>query len=157
MRVLVLFAVLFAPLSSFAKEVMPLIYPTECVLKAVLAKKNIAFRPELELPSLRVESQSSLKEFQDAMEPQWKIRPDYFTNSYVVHLNRIFLMDDLAYYQRTGRFVDDSFAHELTHYVQVKYQGATLDGVDDSLEMDAIDVQTWFREEFMKTGKSPCQ
>lgn len=156
MRILILLLALFAPLSSFA-EAMPLTYSTECVLKAVLAKKKLAFRPELEIPQVKVESKSSLKEFQDAVEPQWKMRPDYFTNAYVVHLNQIFLMDEASYYRRTGRFVDDSLAHELAHYVQVKYQGWTLDGADDSIEMDAIDVQTWFRDEFMKTGKSPCQ
>jgi hypothetical protein len=146
---------LLAPFSAFA-ESMPLTYSTECVLKAILKHKGLEFRPEIELPGLKLGSQSSLKEFQDAMEPQWKMRPDYFTNAYAVHLNQIFLMDDLAYYQRTNRFVDDSLAHELQHYVQVKYRGWSLDGADDSLELDAINVQTWFRDEFMKTGKNPC-
>lgn len=136
---------------------MPLVYPAECVLKVILEHKNLEFRPDLEIPNVIVESKSSLKEFQDAVEPQWKMRPDYFTNVFVTHLNLIFLMDEASYYRRMNRFVDDSLAHELTHYIQVKYRGWELDGSDDSLEMDAINEQTWFRDEFMKTGKSPCK
>lgn len=156
MRKIFLLLALFAPLTSFA-EAMPLTYSTECVLKAILKHKGLEFRPEIEIPKLTVESKSSLKEFQDALEPQWKMRPDNFTNAYAAHRNEIFLMDDLAYYQRTKRFVDDSLAHELQHYVQVKYRGWDLDGADDSLELDAVNVQTWFREEFMQTGKNPCK
>ena len=44
--------------------------------------------------------------------------------------------------------VDDSVAHELTHFVQAKYQNFDLN--DESLEWDAIDVQNWFRENFCK-------
>jgi hypothetical protein len=156
MRKLVLLLALFSPLISFA-EAMPIKYSTECVLKAILKHKGLEFRPDIEIPKVIVGSKSSLKEFQDAMEPQWKMRPENFTNAYAVHLNQIFLMDELAYYKRTNRFVDDSLAHELQHYVQVKYRGWALDGADDSLELDAINVQTWFREEFMLTGKNPCK
>lgn len=156
MRNLALLVALLAPISSFANT-MPLVHSTECVLKAILAHKNLAFRPEIEIPKVILESRSSLKDFQDAVEPQWKMRPDYFTNVYVTGRNEIFLMDRLDYYQRTGRFVDDSLAHELMHYVQVKYRGWELDGSDDSLELDAVNVQSWFRDEFMKTGKSPCK
>jgi hypothetical protein len=53
-----------------------------------------------------------------------------------------------AYDSQHHRFIDDSLAHELTHYVQVKYQGWVLDGMDDSIELNAIEVQTWFRETY---------
>jgi hypothetical protein len=59
-------------------------------------------------------------------------------------------MDDAAYYTQLRRCIDDSLAHELTHYVQVVYQGWVLDGFDDSIEFNAIDVQTWFREQFCR-------
>ena len=156
MRKIALLLALFVPLTSLA-EAMPLTHSTECVLKAILKHKGLEFRPEIEIPALKLQSESSLKEFQDAVEPQWGMRPEHFTNAYAVHLNQIFLMDEADYYRRTGRFVDDSLAHELQHFVQVKYRGWPMNGEDDSLELDAVNVQSWFREEFMKTGKNPCR
>lgn len=152
---LVLVALLF---SGFARgeEAVSLKYTPECILQAVLAKKHQEFKPEVPMPAVYVESKTPLKQFQDAIEPQWGMRPDSFLNAYVFARNEIYLLDEARYYQQTGRFIDDSLAHELTHYVQVMYQHFDLSGGDDSLEADAIDVQTWFREEFMKTGKSPC-
>jgi len=136
-------------------EPMALTYSPECILQSLAKEKNITLRDDM--PVIFLESQTPLKQFQDAVEPQWKLRPDMFLNAYIAHLNQIYLMDEKAYYVKHGRFVDDSLAHELMHYLQVKYKGASLEGADDSLESEAVDVQTWFREEFMKTGKSPCK
>ncbi len=47
--------------------------------------------------------------------------------------------------------MDDSLAHELVHYVQVKYQKFDLN--DESLEWDAVDIQTAFREKFCPVSK----
>ena len=129
-----------------------LIYSQQFILNQVLLLKNLKLDETKTLPMLRVESQTVLKDFQDAIEKQWHMRPDFFSSAYAVLQNTIYLIDDDAYYKRTQRCMADSFAHELTHYVQVQYQGADLlNAADidvDGYEMDAIDVQTRFREKF---------
>ncbi len=123
-------------------------YSLDFILQQVLIKKNIPFRADLEIPKLFVESKTPLKQFQDAVEQQWGFRPDIITNAYVVQSNEIYLLDEAAYYDQTKRCIDDSLAHELTHYVQVKYKKYDLN--DESLEWDAVEIQTWFRETFCK-------
>lgn len=120
----------------------------EFILKQVLLKKNLVLKPDVPKPAIFVESQSSLQQFQDAIAPQWGFRPDAFTNAFVDKKNEIYLLDEADYYTKNERCIDDSLAHELTHYVQSKYQGFDLN--DDSLEWEAIDVQTWFRQTFCK-------
>lgn len=142
--------------SAFAEEVVSLKYSPECIFKAILKYKKREPNQAISLPVIFVESRTPLQQFQDAIEPQWNFRPDSFLNAYVASLNEIYLLDKADYYRRTDRFIDDSLAHELTHYFQVKYQNANLADGDDSLEPDAVDVQTWFRETFMKAGRSPC-
>lgn len=126
-------------------------YTPRYVLDRVLEYKQRPFDPQKPMPEVRFASTTSLVEFQDAIEPQWGFRPSKITNAYVVTKNVIYLMDDAAYYAQHGRCIDDSLAHELTHYVQVKYQGWALDGADDSIELDAIGVQTSFREAHCRT------
>src|SRR6185369_5788720 len=135
-------------------------YSEECILSAVARRKRIALKPEIAVPRIRYASSTPLAEFQDAVEPQWNIRPDLVLNVFVDARNEIFIMDDSSYYERMRRFVDDSIAHEFTHFIQVRYQGASLRDADDSLESDAIDVQTWFRETYMRDGlppEAPCR
>ncbi len=141
--------------AAHAAEPMALTYSPECTLRVIAKAKNITLRDDM--PVIFLESKTPLKQFQDAVEPQWGLRPELFLNAYIAKLNQIYLMDEKAYYVKHGRFMDDSLAHELMHYLQVKYKGASLEGADDSLESEAVEVQTWFREEFMKTGRSPCQ
>jgi hypothetical protein len=123
-------------------------YTYEFLLQKVLEKKNQAFNSQIPLPSLHMESKTPLKVFQDAIESQWGFRPDHFTNAFSAKFNMIFVSDDSAYYERNGRCMDDSLVHELVHYVQDKYLHWDLN--DESLEWDAIEVQTQFREEFCK-------
>jgi hypothetical protein len=130
--------------------VVQLAHSPQFVLEKVLEKKRLVFDVEKPIPEIRLASQISLTEFQDAIEPQWGFRPAAVTNAYIVARNVIYLMDDATYYAQHRRCIDDSLAHELTHYVQVRYQGWVLDGMDDSIEMNAIDVQTWFRERFCR-------
>jgi hypothetical protein len=132
------------------KEVAPaqLQNSFEFIFKQVMIKKNQVFNPRLDLPQLFVESLTPLKQFQDAIEPQWGFRPDVFTNAFADLRNEIYIIDEADYYRRNQRCMDDSVAHELTHYVQSKYQKFDLN--DESLEWDAIEVQTWFRENFCK-------
>lgn len=98
------------------------------------------------MPKVFVESKTSLKQFQDAIESQWGQRPEIFTNAYAVKNNEIYLLDDAGYYRRLKRCMDDSLAHEYVHYIQAKYQNYDLN--DEFLEMEAIEHQTKFREEF---------
>jgi hypothetical protein len=121
-------------------------YPFEFLLQKVLEKKNQAFNPQIPLPSLHMESTTPLKVFQDAIESQWGFRPDHFTNAFSVKFNTIFVSDDASYYERNGRCMDDSLVHELVHYVQDKYLHWDLN--DESLEWDAIGIQTEFRNEY---------
>lgn len=142
------FGAISKPTTVRAKTVAKLQFTTEAILKQVLLKKNLQFKPEIPMPVLNLQSKTPIKKFQDAIEPQWGFRPEAFTNAFIILKNEIYLMDDAAYYKKMKRCIDDSMAHELTHYVQVKYQNYDIS--DDSLEMEAIDVQTWFRENFCK-------
>lgn len=147
MKTLLLF---FICLPVFAKPATPakLRYSVEFIFEKVLEKKMVSFRSDVAFPVIRYESVTPLAEFQDAMLEQWGFKPDKITNAFSSKHNKVFLNDDAAYYERTGRCMDDSLAHELTHYVQDKYQGWDLN--DESLEWQAIEIQTAFREEFCK-------
>lgn len=121
--------------------------PTQ-IFEFVLSAKNKKLNTTILFPKIFFKSKTPLKQFQDAVEPQWHMRPTEFTNAYIVLNNEIYIMDDADYYIKAGRCMDDSLAHELTHYVQDKYQHFDLN--DESLEWDAVDVQTQFREAFCK-------
>lgn len=116
------------------------------VLEYVLVKKGLVKNPNIEEPELHLESVTRLDIFQNAITGQWGFKPDRFSNAYGVSTNQIFLIDDQSYYDKTGSCIDDSLAHELAHYIQVKYQKWDL--ADESAEWDAVDIQTQFREEF---------
>ena len=132
---------------SFGKTA-ELIFTPEFIFEKVLERKQIVTIPEKKIPEIFYASKTELKQFQDDIEPQWGIRPEVITNAYVVAKNRIYIMDDLEYYESTKRCMDDSLAHELTHFVQVVYQGWDIN--EESLEWDAVDIQTWFRTEHCK-------
>lgn len=123
-------------------------YSTDFILHQVLFKKNIVFRSDIPKPEFFYESSTSLMQFQDAIEKQWGFRPAVFTNAYAFEKNQVYMTDGRDYYDHVNRCMDDSVAHELTHYVQAQYQHFDLN--DESLEWDAVDVQTWFRENFCK-------
>lgn len=147
---------LFSPLPAFASgtpaTVRP-VYPEACILKLVSKKMGLQLRPEIPLPAVRYGSETPLAEFQDAIEPQWGLRPDFVLNAYVFRLNRVYLLDEKAYYDKVGRYIDDSLFHEYVHYFQVKYRGDVFEGdAGEFLEWEAIDHQTWFRENYMRPG-----
>lgn len=96
------------------------------------------------IPKLKVESETPLTEFQDAMEKWWNFRPDVFLNVYDANTNTIYLMNKKTSYKHPRTAVD-SLVHELTHFVQYQDQGGAS-GDQDILEGEAIRVQTWFRE-----------
>lgn len=124
-------------------------YTPEEILQAVASYQQVSLRDDVPVPKIYFESTCPLEQFQNAIEPQWNMRPERFLNAYVIHSNEIYIIDEAAYYEQLGRFIDDSLAHEFAHFLQVKYQGyAVLDS--DYLEYVAIEVQTWFRENYLK-------
>lgn len=126
-------------------EYMTLRYEPRYILDAVAHKMNVQLRADEPLPRIHFESRTPLARFQDAVAPQWNFRPPKFANVYVVARNEIYLTDDPGYYRRLNRSLDESLAHEYTHYLQVRYQGANLD--DESAELQAVAVQFAFRDE----------
>ena len=123
-------------------------YGLDFLLSYTLQAKKISENPQISKPEIKFASQVSVKEFQDDIEPQWGLRPDEVLNAYVVAKNRIYILDDQAYYDRHSRCIDDSIVHELTHFVQSRYQGFDLH--DESLEWDAIGIQSEFRSQYCK-------
>ncbi len=136
----------FHETTLFAKKPAQLKYSESFILQKVLKLKNKEFRSEISIPKINFESKTKLKYFQDAIESQWGQRPKNFTNAFAVKSNEIFLIDDAGYYNRLKRCMDDSLAHEFTHYIQSKYQNYDLN--DDFLELEAIEIQTQFREKY---------
>lgn len=120
----------------------------EFIFEKVLALKKQTLRADIALPAFYFESKTPLKQFQDAIEKQWGMRPDVFTNAFAITNNEIYILDDADYYDRHQRCMDDSLAHELTHYIQSKYQGYDLN--DESLEWEAVDIQNAFRQQFCR-------
>lgn len=135
-----------APKKPKPKVVAKLRYTPEFILEQVLLRKNQTKNSEIPAPKISFGSKTKLAYFQEAMLPQWGSKPAAFTNAYAVLKNEVFLLDEDKYYKKLKRCMDDSLAHELTHYVQAQYQHFDLN--DDSLEYDAVDVQTWFRETY---------
>lgn len=65
---------------------------------------------------------------------------------YAIERNEIYLSDGADFYLRLKRTLDDSLAHELVHYIQARYFGEDLS--TDGCEVQAVEVQRWFREEY---------
>ncbi|MCO5113281.1 MAG: hypothetical protein M9899_03805 [Bdellovibrionaceae bacterium] len=136
--------------STSMAQAKTLRYDLIFVLEVVLDKMGKQFDPQKPLPDVFFESQIPLRQFQDAVEPQWGMRPDFVLNAYIVTLNEIYLLDDPTYYKKTNRYIEDSLVHELVHYVQVMYSNASLADGGDYLELQAVEIQTWFRETYLR-------
>lgn len=119
-------------------------YSMDFIFSKVLELKGQTLDPNIPFPKFYFESKTPLKVFQDAIEAQWGMRPEVFTNAFAIKSNQIFIIDTAEYYDRNKRCMDDSVVHELVHYIQAKYQGWDLN--DESLEWQAIDIQTTFRD-----------
>lgn len=120
-------------------------FDPQFILAQVARRMNVALRPEIPVPTIFVESRTPLRQFQDAIAPQWHFRPHVFTNAYVTARNEIYLIDDAAYYARPGRTIDGSLAHEFAHYLQVMYLRSDL--ADPTLETEAVAVQRAFQQD----------
>jgi hypothetical protein len=141
----VLSLLLFTQILGASSLVRPKVSPEE-ILQRILNYKNLSFDQKIEFPEILYASETTLIEFQNDIEDQWGFRPTSITNAYVWSLNRIYIFDEGEYYESKNRCIDDSIAHELAHFIQVKYRGWDLN--DESLEWDAIDTQTWYRETY---------
>jgi hypothetical protein len=115
------------------------------VLEAVAQRMEVTLRPDVPLPAVFIESAIPLRQFQDAMEAQWNFRPPLVANAYAIARNEIYLSDDSSYYRRFKRTIDDSLAHELVHYLQAQYFQEDLSS--DGCEVQAAEIQRWFRDE----------
>lgn len=129
-----------------------------CLLKIVRGQMN-SQKTSLP-PTLKIESETPLIEFQDAMEKWWNMRPDFFLNVYDAPNNTIYLMNAINSY-KNERTPFDSLVHELAHFVQVQDQGMELKE-DEWAESEAVRVQTWFRDNYGKhikdqTYLGPCE
>jgi len=142
--ILILLLIVFAQNSHAATASLK--YSTGFLLEKVLEKKRLVKRADIPEPKIYFSSKTPLKQFQDAIEKQWGFRPVSITNAFAVNNNEIYIMDDADYYSKLGRCMDDSLVHEYVHYLQVKYLNWDLN--DDSLEWDAIDIQTEFRSAY---------
>jgi hypothetical protein len=114
------------------------------VLEAVAQQLGVTLRPEIPMPAIFVASATPLTQFQEAIEAQWRFRPEVVMNTYAIERNEIYLHDGAAYYAQTGRTLDDSLAHELVHYLQARYRNDDLSS--ELREAEAVAIQTWFRE-----------
>jgi len=132
-------------------EPMKLRFDPRFVLEAVAQRMEVTLRPDVPLPAVFIESAIPLRQFQDAMETQWNFRPPLVANAYAIARNEIYLSDDPSYYRRFKRTIDDSLAHELVHYIQVRYFQEDL--ASDGCEIQAAEIQRWFRDEHVLPGR----
>ena len=150
MRALVIFVLFFSP-GALAKTAQLQFSPEHTLAKVLELMK---LKPQqIPLPEVRFASLVSLADFQNDVEPQWGFRPDQVTNVYIAAGNRIYLLDEESFYLEKDRCMDDSLAHELVHFIQVKYLKIPIEQFDDSMEWQAIEVQSQFRDLFCP--KSP--
>lgn len=133
-------------------SVITLRHEPRVILEAVAQHMGVTLRADVPLPVIFFESKTRLRQFQDAIEPQWRMRPRVIANAYVIARNQIYLSDDRSYYQRLKRTIDDSLAHEFAHYIQAQYLNDDL--ASDPSESAAVSVQTWFRETYMHPARS---
>jgi len=117
------------------------------ILQVVARRLGVELSAKVPMPAILLESRTPLARLQAAAERQWGIRPEVFVNAYVRAENEIYLIDDADLYERRASSPDDSLAHELVHYLQVKYLDEPLD--DDWAESRAVEIQRWFRATYM--------
>jgi hypothetical protein len=118
------------------------------ILETVAQRLGVTLRPEIPVPAIFVASTTPLAQFQDAIEAQWRFRPDVVLNTYAIARNEIYLYDGAAYYAQHNRTLDDSLAHEFVHYLQAQYRNDDLSS--EWREAEAVDIQTWFREAYVE-------
>ncbi len=129
--------------AAWASEPLRFTFDPQFVLEQVARHLGVTLRPDVGPPAVFLESATPLAQFQDAIARQWGFRPESFGNAYAVARNEIYLIDDPSVYARIGRTIDESLAHELAHYVQLRYLSADLSV--PTWEHEAVAAQDWFR------------
>lgn len=147
MKKIIFFFILIG-IQSLAYQPAELRYSPEQIFDKVLKIMNLEKMSFIPFPELVFANKANLEEFQEDVFPQWGMKPDFITNVYIAHRNKIYLLDDKRYYEENGRCIDDSLAHELVHYIQVKYRNIPIEYFDDGMELEAIDIQSRFRDVF---------
>jgi hypothetical protein len=122
------------------------------VLAQVAERLGVRLDPAIAPPAVHLESATPIAQFRAALAAQWGFRPHAFGNAYAIERNEIYLIDEPGYYARLGRSLDESLAHELAHYVQVRYLGADL--AEPSWEQEAVAVQTWFSATHLRSSRA---
>jgi hypothetical protein len=122
------------------------------VLAQVAERLGVRLDPAIAPPAVHLESATPIARFRAALAAQWGFRPHAFGNAYAIERNEIYLIDEPGYYARLGRSLDESLAHELAHYVQVRYLGADL--AEPSWEQEAVAVQTWFSATHLRSSRA---
>ena len=123
-------------------------FEPQFILEKVARRLGVTLRPEFPVPAIFVASTTPLRQFQDAIEAQWRFRPDVVLNTYAIAHNEIYLYDGAAYYAQHNRTLDDSLAHEFVHYLQAQYRNDDLSS--EWREAEAVAIQTWFREAYVE-------
>jgi hypothetical protein len=138
--------------SASPPEPLKLRFDPGFVLAVVAQRMNVTLREEVPLPAVNLESSTPLARFQRAMAGQWPFTPPLIANSYSIATNEIYLSDDASFYRRFNRSLDDSLAHEFVHYIQAQYFREDL--TTDSCEVQAAEIQQWFREEYVRANRA---
>jgi hypothetical protein len=130
-------------------EPLRLRFDARFVLAEVAQRMGVTLRPDIAPPTVFLESNTPISQFRDAIGAQWGFRPHVFSNAYAAERNEIYLIDEPSIYVRRDRTIDGSLAHELAHYIQVKYLNADL--AMPSWEEEADEIQKWFRDAHIRT------
>ena len=139
-----------APSRTSSARIATLHHDPQFILQAVARRMGITLRPEIPVPSVLLESRTPLPRLQAAAERQWGLRPHVFVTAFTSAGNEIYLIDDAAIYERREGTLDDALAHELVHYLQVKYRKDAL--ATDWSESEAVAIQLWFRTQYMASN-----
>jgi hypothetical protein len=142
-----------APAGRSPARVATLQHDPQFILEAVARRMGVRLQPDMPPPAIRLESGTPLQRMQAAAEKQWGFRPPVFVTTYATATNEIYLIDEAALYERYRRTLDDSLAHELVHYIQARYLGDRFH--TEWSEVEAVAIQTWFREQFMAGRTAP--
>ena len=116
---------------------------SEDILKIVINKKGLKINEKIPQPKIITEDEITLKEFNENLG----YSPDFFNGIfpyYVQKHNKIIVLNNSKL---------DTLAHEFVHYFQAKYQKINIEEIYDpgnSLESEAVTVQKWFKEKYLK-------
>lgn len=148
-------------LDVLAGRVTAPIHPESCILAVVATHMKVTLSDAVARPTVRYGSKTDLRQYHADIENEYgpgsSAPYNVVTNMFLPKRNVIYMSDKAENY-RTGRYIDDSVAHEFAHYLQFFYLGEKDNPSPDydQLETGAIRVQEWFRETYMAAGRTPC-